>query len=278
MKRSKVMSLGRFDQLLYWIQERHRIFLKKERGDKPPWTDDEILQQYRFCNVRRMDDRVSRWLYEEWYQPYFNHPNMFLACCLARHFNKIETLAGIGFPKGRPTPARLERVKAIARAMKKPFNGAYIINGAGGGDAPDKIGIVIDTVIRPMLEDPPKYDTNSIEKSVTALVGRKGIGYFMAGQIVADMRWAMEGEWADRKTWAAMGPGSLRGIRLLGYAPKNQKEFTRDLTEVMKKCRRKLPSTFIDLEAIDFQNCLCEFSKYSKGLIFGRLKRRYPGK
>lgn len=50
------------DPLLYWAKERESIRLKRAAGLPPPWTDDPILRQYRFCNVRRLDDRVSQWL------------------------------------------------------------------------------------------------------------------------------------------------------------------------------------------------------------------------
>ncbi len=48
--------------LLYFVHEREFIRLKKIAGSEPPYTDDPILGTYRFCNVRRADDRVSRWL------------------------------------------------------------------------------------------------------------------------------------------------------------------------------------------------------------------------
>jgi hypothetical protein len=34
----------------------------KEAGQPKPWTKDKIFQTYRFCNVHREDDAVTRWL------------------------------------------------------------------------------------------------------------------------------------------------------------------------------------------------------------------------
>jgi hypothetical protein len=45
-----------------WIQERHRIYLEKAAGAPPPWTTDEIMQTYRFCNVFRELDKVTVWV------------------------------------------------------------------------------------------------------------------------------------------------------------------------------------------------------------------------
>ena len=71
------------NRFLYWIKERESIRKKKEAGNPKPWTDDPILQNYRFCNVRRMDDTVSQWLLKNWYEPYFDHPNMLSAAGLS---------------------------------------------------------------------------------------------------------------------------------------------------------------------------------------------------
>ena len=108
MKIEAVKKLSVSSRLLYWIQEREKVRQLKEAGAPKPWTDDEVLQRYRFCNVRRMDDKVSRWLFENWYQPNFDHPNMLLACALARFINLPASLEVIGFP----TQWRPDKIKA----------------------------------------------------------------------------------------------------------------------------------------------------------------------
>ena len=49
---------------LYWnfAYERQNIFWKKLKGEKEPWTQDQILQTYKFCNSYRVNDRVSQYL------------------------------------------------------------------------------------------------------------------------------------------------------------------------------------------------------------------------
>src|SRR5207237_6795227 len=51
----------------YWrfAFERQEIFLKRARGEAPPWTHDPILQKYKFTNVYRACDRVSQYLIQE---------------------------------------------------------------------------------------------------------------------------------------------------------------------------------------------------------------------
>src|ERR1044072_865418 len=58
-----VMQRRKFESsLIFWARERENIRKKKAAGLPPPWTENPILQTYRFCNVRRRDDRVSQWL------------------------------------------------------------------------------------------------------------------------------------------------------------------------------------------------------------------------
>ena len=68
-----------------YINERHAIYLKRFIGEPHPWTDDEILQTYSFCNVYRELDKVTVWIRENWKEPYADHPNLPFAMAMARH-------------------------------------------------------------------------------------------------------------------------------------------------------------------------------------------------
>ena len=50
-KRQKV-----YDLYWYFACERQNIFLKKLNGESAPWTDDKILQEYKFWNSYRIND------------------------------------------------------------------------------------------------------------------------------------------------------------------------------------------------------------------------------
>ena len=281
MKIQDVAKLSTKDRFLYWIKERESIRLKKEAGKPKPWTDDPILQMYRFCNVRRMDDKVSQWLLRHWYEPHFDHPNMLMACSLARFINLPESLEELGFPT-RWNPARIVKVLSARRDRGcNVFNAAYIVstNGVTG----NKIDIVVNSHLAPLFSLRTSVcKSATMWKAWNTLTGSKGVGSFMAGQIVADLRWAVSCEWSDRLTWAPMGPGSKRGLnRLLGRdknTPIKQLEFEAELAKVIDLCRGVLSTICGRLEAIDHQNCLCEFDKYERTLHGeGRPKRNYDG-
>lgn len=278
MKIDKVRNLHPVERFFYFVQERESIRLRKEAGEPKPWTDDVIMSNYRFCNVRRMDDKVSNWLYDNWYCPNMGHKNMLGAIVMARHFNLPSTLEAIGFPK-RWNP---NKVGAKLRALKPPiFNGAYMVR---GNDGVDKVATVVDyTTAGFMGRRKPKIDTSSMEASWRAILPMYGMGSFMAGQVVADARWAIEGTWEDCHDWAPMGPGSKRGMNRL-YSrdirePMAQEDFLAKLKVTASFLRSALPkSIWGRLELMDYQNCMCEFDKYCRALFNeGRPKQRYQG-
>lgn len=282
MKTNDVRKLPPTERFLYWVREREAVRLRKEAGEPRPWTDDEILNTYRFCNVRRMDDRVSRWLLEHWYSldgVFGPADRMLVGAALARHFNNEATLASIrGLVFGRAAPA-WDEVKRVVRALKesgvKVFSPAYMVRGIG---EVDKTEMVVERVTKPLYLNPPRLDTTSMQRSVEALLPYWGFSTFMAGQVVADLRWVLEGTWADRDRWAPVGPGSARGLaRLLhgerwkeaarGYVshPANWLIMFREhvLGDQVKNIATALTSR---MEAMDWQNCLCEWDKYERAL------------
>ena len=274
-----VKNLPAGERLLYWVRERESLRLKKESGASRPWTDDDILSTYRFCNVRRADDRVSRWLLDHWYTPHHGHPNALLACALARWVNLPDSLGAVGFPE-RWDPARVAgTLKRVHSESGQVFNSAYVI--AAGGKGSDKIDTVVDEYLAPLVKNPPRIDTSSMERTWEALREYRGYGSFMAGQVVADLRWATPGAWQDKDSWAPVGPGSARGMnRLHGRdvgARLSQERFLEELRGLMDLCRKELPSEITGrLEAADYQSVCCEWDKHERALWGGgRPKARY---
>lgn len=283
MYSSEVRELTAAERFIYWITEREGIRLRRLGGDQPPWTGDEILQTYRFCNVVRVEDRVSQWLLKKWYLNYRDHPNMVLAAALARFINLPSSLTLIDqFIFTRKYDP--EGLKACLRGIKANgstiFNGAYMVR---GNDGEDKIASVVDYYTSHLVSQPITPDTSSMEKTWAMLVPRYGFGSFMAGQVVADLRWALSGTWDDRRTWAPIGPGSRRGMnRFLGKPVKaqmSQAAFNDYLTALMEKCGPRLPAVLANrMEAHDWQNCLCEYDGYERVLWGeGRKKELYRG-
>ena len=97
------------EDILYWVAEREAIRIHKLNGiDRKFWTQDPILQKYRFCNVRRRDDRVTQWLIHNLYDQYEygKDEDLWFIAVIARYVNwppSLLELAGNGV-----LPARAE--------------------------------------------------------------------------------------------------------------------------------------------------------------------------
>jgi hypothetical protein len=165
------------------------------------------------------------------------------------------------------------------------FSNAYTI--PSPDDLPNKAVAIIDHVIQPLVDDPPSLDVSSMERCHAALIERPGFGSFLAGQVVADLRWAVQGPWEGKDRWAPQGPGSAQGLHRLdgrkGSAAKAalpRVEFDRRFARVLDETRRRLPADLVGrLEAMDIQNCLCEFAKFEKALWGEKMRERiYRGR
>src|ERR687890_2794272 len=52
---------------LYWIfaSRRQEVFERRIAGAPIPWTDDPVLQRFKFCNVFRAADRLSQYMIQK---------------------------------------------------------------------------------------------------------------------------------------------------------------------------------------------------------------------
>ncbi len=81
-------ALKRF---LYWIEERHTIHLKREEGEKRPWTKDNVLRNFFFTNPFRENDKVTVWFRQNLRDPLRDKPEVLLATLIFKWFNWIPT-------------------------------------------------------------------------------------------------------------------------------------------------------------------------------------------
>jgi hypothetical protein len=231
--------------------------------------------------VRREDDIVTKWIFENWLFPHCDSPNIAFAICMARHFNWPETLELIGFPHSwDPEHVRYILKERRLVEKKKVYTGAYTIS--TGGLAMDKIDYSIDHVLTPLyasLRCP--NESESVQSYWSYLQTYTGFASFMAGQVVADLKFiAPLKTAADWHSWAPLGPGSIRGLnRYHGRLTKRgirQEQGVVELLDIQKKIHIY---TGMDLPLHNVQNCMCEFDKYIR-LKYenGKVRAKYKGR
>lgn len=281
-----------FRRLCYWITEREAIRLAKEVGQPKPWTQNEHLQSNRWCSVYRMHDRVSQYLLRSWYADdmLISTAQIAANAAMARLINwpdSLEELRAMRLNQRHDPDAAHAVLSARARRGDKVFTGAYKVSGIRGED---KVTTVIGQVERVFHGHARLIDASSMARTHARLQEIPAIGSFMAGQIVADLRYVYPGNWADRHTWAPLGPGSERGIAWLrGWngrddPPKlTQGEFLVAIRQ-LRTALDAVPAVRWVLERVgaemhDVQNILCESDKFARLTTgTGQAKNRYPGR
>jgi hypothetical protein len=253
-----------------FIRERQRILERRRAGKPPPWTSDPILRRYRFCNVHREDDIVTKWIAKNWRTPYSTSSHLWFAMCIARLINWPPTLAVLGFPKDGWDPKRFMLVvRCMQDAGDKAYSGAYIVS--TNGRAMPKEKYLAEHVLTKLWNNsgsirPRSGDT--LDAFHQRLMKFDGMGSFLAAQVVADMKYVppLKGA-ADWWSFAASGPGSRRGLNRVYGLP-----FNKPITEqawrngMVELCAHAEYTLGKDdrLHAQDLQNCLCEFDKYER--------------
>lgn len=287
--------MSRSTELAYWITERERMRVCKEAGEKlgagsglrHGWSDDPHMGTVRYCNVRREDDKVTRWLAQHW-RP--SHHAVW-EIVLARMVNYIPTLEAIlkhwEFHDGASDATEIElaawRMKNLRDKGEKIWTSAYTISTCG--KSMDKVDYVMGVVQRVRNEwgDSGDFRTHeyrlpTLQEAHTALTKIDGLGSFLAAQVVADLK-NTQGhilqQAPDWHTWAAHGPGSLKGLTDYFGHPVTPANFTRALTVCWNETSPMLPHALRDLHMQDFQNCMCEFSKYMRVKRGGHVRNKY---
>ena len=267
------MAIPDYAPLWYWVCEREPIRIRKDAGDATtPWTDDPILATYRFCNVRREDDRGTVWIRENIRQPFAGEQYLWLMLCIARQINWPDTLADLIFSGAWPNDEKFDprEITMVLNRRKdrgdKVYTGAYMISAPATKGA-DKQAYIAETVIGDLWRRRDKFDRwrdATLQKTHERITVSNGWGAFMAYQAVVDMRFtSLLENAADAQVWAAAGPGTIRGLnRLHGRAVNYKLSQGQALSEMRAIYKIAQQETGVAMDFSDVPNILCETDKY----------------
>ena len=278
----------RVTELFSFIHERWQVQQRRAAGQPKPWTQNKILQQYRFTNVYREDDAVTKWIAANWRTPHSKDPDLWFALAVARLLNLPASLAAVGYP----VPWHVEKFKRTLQRRRQQnennFNAAYIVS--TNGRAMDKVDYVADVVLAPLWQQRATVrsilsTSRTLQGVHAALLQFQGLGSFMSAQIIADLKYvAPLNKAIDWWQWAASGPGSRRGLnRVLGRpvdAPWREEEWLRQLQLLQLELNPLLRAVGMPrMHAQDVQGiACCEWDKYCRARLGeGRPKQRFNG-
>ena len=269
-----------YDTYWYFAAERQNIFYKKLASQKPPYTNDLILNQYKFCNVYRASDRVSQYLIRDViYNGNYSKSDNLFRIFLFRLLNKIETWQLLEQKLGQIDLNKFS-IQRYAKAIDELktegnviYGNAFILcaNKIFGYDQKHRNHLAL---LKMVFEDKGKLtkllQAKSLQELFIILRSFPLIGDFMAYQLAIDFNYSEVFDF-DENDFTIAGPGAKRGIQKCfentkGYS---NEEIIMWMVEDQDEEFKRLGLQFKrlgtrSLKAIDCQGLFCEVDKYCR--------------
>jgi len=271
-----------FDTYWHFAAERQNIFFRRLEGSPYPWTEDSILNSYKFTNAYRASDRVSQFLIR--HVIYLNDLELadidvFFRIILFKLFNKIETWQLLEREIGPLTHStfsfdRYDAVltKALASGQAV-YSAAYIMPSGGkrlGHSVKHRNHLrLIELMITNELHKKLR-DAQSMQEGFHLLREYPTVGNFLAYQFITDLNYSELTNFGEME-FVMPGPGALDGIRkcFKDLGGLTESEIIKLMAESQESEFARLGLNFRSLwgrslQLIDCQNLFCEVDKYAR--------------
>lgn len=297
-----VINENNFRMFVYYIQERSKVHIKKDlMGEQAPWTEDAILRTVRFTNVRREQDKQTKFVIEKVCQSDASYEMKIASIILFRMLNKKESCSGIipcDFYNESYCKSAYDWIGEIPSDYN-PFSGVFMVSGmmtsvnAVIGKRESRVESCFEYVrylwangiphiLSKMTKAQDIYDT---------LNSTPGFGSFLAYQIWVDMTYCPECPVSENE-FVIAGPGCKEGLKLLfdkkdGMTPEECLFWLRDNWYDLlfqydiywngDELFPDVPNRERYMNVMSLENCCCEISKYHRAWNGGFIKKKYVG-
>jgi hypothetical protein len=261
--------------------ERQRVFFRRLAGEPAPWTEDQILQQYKFCNAYRASDRVSQYLIREViYGPrQSSAEDQLLRIVLFRLFSRESTWELLEAAVGEISTETFSSARygaILDRAVsqgRKLYTGAFILcaTRAFGYERKHRNHLaLLELMFQPNALPFAVARARSLRDLCAVLREYPLIGPFMAYQLAIDINYSELCDF-DEDQFTLAGPGAERGIAkcfqsLAGWRYEDVIHWVTERQEE-ELAHHEIPFKSLwgrRLHAIDVQNLFCELDKYAR--------------
>ena len=266
----------------YWrlAAERQAIFFRRVSGEAGPWTDDPVLDRYRFTNAYRASDRVSQYLlHHVIYDQERDTLDTILRVLLFKIFNRVDTWEYLVDRVGQPTAVDFS-AEGYAKALdelfdhdRRVYSAAYIMpNPQLGEDRKHRnhLSLVEMLLQIGVLADFEK--ARSLRTLYERLCDVPSFGPFLAFQYAIDLNYSPHFDF-DEMEFVVAGPGALRGIGKC-FEDTGGLDAPGVIAAMAVSApgffeTTPMPTPFQDLwgrslQLIDCQNLFCEVDKYAR--------------
>lgn len=239
-----------------FVTERYKIHLRKDVLHKEaPWTNDRVLQQYKFCNVRREHDRQSQYTIKNIStNPCLSLEDKIVNSFYFRAWNNWDTMKDLGGPwaaKDLYSSQMKQQIRPIYQELatedpdRKWWSSAYNQGGTKQAwrypSSNKKINKEYDIPLRVFHIGPWLKEHNTVEKLLNAndqkvafeaIKEIQGFADFLAYQVFVDLTYIKEFPFSENE-FVIAGPGCKKGLDYLfddydGMSPEEALFWLRD--------------------------------------------------
>jgi hypothetical protein len=278
-----------FDTYWRFAAERQRIFERRRLDPVGPWTDNPILQRYKFCNTFRASDRISQYLISRViYTPEaadLDPEDVFLRIVMFRLFSKERTWEALehatgGVRRSTLDPERLAGVLDRLRRDGPIYTAAFILcaHDAYGHRIKHRNHLeLVARMFAPGALGADLASASSLRDVYEALRMWPMIGAFMGYQLAIDLNYSDHLDF-DENDFTVPGPGAVRGLQKVfaDFGDRTPQQLIMDMVESQQEHFDRLGLEWSGLlgrplHAIDCQGLFCETDKYARA-AFPELK------
>lgn len=268
----------------YWkfAALRQEVFFNRLEGKPFPWSNDEILSQFKFTNTYRAADRVSQYLIKNviYNNKLPSSPKEILfRILLFKLFNKIETWELLVSEFGSLTFEEYDfdqYNKVLNDAISsgnRIYSAAYIMPSGGSyfgymrkhTNHLKLIELILNNETHERL-----MSATTMQNAFEILKGFPGFGDFLAYQLLIDINYSPILNFSESE-FVVPGPGAKGGISkcFQTTAGLSDVEIIKLMTDRQEQEFERLGLTFKSLwgrplQLIDCQNLFCEVDKYAR--------------
>lgn len=289
-----------------FIYDRQEVWYKRHiLAQSAPWSEDEILQNFKFCNVYRELDGGTLAILGYLRDKNICAEQKLFNIIAYRFFNRRDTIEKLFGGLLKPDDFDFKKYEKRFDDLKKResiFSNAYLVSSHPyradyrPKDKHVQILLMLDNLrdkLPQMLEKLKSFDGKEGLKIIEEYVAMAGP--FLSGQILLDATYAGNIVSYSANDFLIVGPGALWGLKIIFEKELKQAEAEakcRFLYDIQKQEFAKLKErTGKDWEVVrwknaaycggdvlalhDIQNSLCEFRKYWRLKHGEKAKRRY---
>jgi len=268
----------------YWrfAALRQEVFFNRIEGKSLPWSEDPILNHYKFTNAYRSADRVSQYLIRNviYNETLPDSPKEILfRILLFKLFNKIETWELLTKKFGTITFENYNFQhfdKVLNNAISNGrtiYSAAYIMPSGRsyfGHLRKHSNHLKLIQLILDENTDEKLMSAKTMQEGFEILKRFPGFGDFLAYQLLIDINYSPILNFSE-SDFVVPGPGAKGGISkcFLDTAGLNNVEIIKLVTDRQEKEFERLGLSFKNLwgrplQLIDCQNLFCEVDKYAR--------------